>query len=330
MDVLATSYLLLFFIIATGLLLIGHFVEKIILSRRHGWVKLLVLVPQGLINPFAEHKPHEINQSAELYRRLSEFNIPFSLETAVHSMGEEIHFYISVPVIHLRKTVRLIESLWPTGFVTPAEDYELWLAATPEASNHTGVGYLAQSRPYCIPLKRAHKGHFEPFLGVLKHLSGLAAVGEAAAIQWTVRKADPRLTLDIGNHLQKFHRGEYHPSRHVHEKFILTPETIKSLETKVRSPLFAVNCRIITAASAGDATEILKRLASHFEAGSTTGDQENSFKLIAPKHPEKVIEDFFARHFEPSQEMILTAEELATYFHLPSATTAVPKIKRKK
>ncbi len=329
MDVLATSYLLLFFIIATGLLLIGRLVEKIILSRRHGWVKLLVLVPQGLINPFAEHKPHEIKQSAELYRRLNELNIPFSLETAVHGMGEEIHFYIAVPVLHLRKTARLIESLWPTGFVTPIEDYELWLTG-PATTPHLGVGYLAQSRPYCIPLKTALKGHFEPFLGVLKHLSSLAAIGESATIQWTVRKADTRLITDIGNHLAKFQRGEYHPSRHVHENFILTPQTIKALEAKVRSPLFAVNCRIITAASAGNATELLNRLVSHFEAGSATSEQENTFKLITPKHAEKVIDDFFAQRFEPSQEMILTADELATYFHLPGATTAIPKIKRKK
>ena len=88
--------------------------------------------------------------------------------------------------------LRLIETLWPTGYVTPAEDYELWLDSTPENDGHIAAGYLTQVKPYCIPFKSAEKAHFEPFLGVLRHLSNLAAIGEGAAIQWTVRTADPR------------------------------------------------------------------------------------------------------------------------------------------
>ncbi len=328
MNVLATSYLFLFFIIAIGLFLIGRLVEKMLMRQRQGWVRLLVIVPQGLINPFANHKPHEINQSAELYRRLSELNIPFTLEASVHIVGEEILFYISVPTLYSKDTSRLIETLWPSGYVARADEHELWLGNATESDGHVAGGYLAQARPYCIPLKHAQKGHFEPFLGVLRHLSSLAAVGEGAAIQWVVRRADPRLVEDIGSHLQKFERGEYHPSRHVHEQFILTPETVKLLEAKVKSPLFAVNCRIVTAAATGNASELLDHLASHFEAGSTTSDQHNNFKLIKPKQTDRLIEAFLNRRFEPTQEMILSADELATYFHLPGSSTAVPKIHR--
>lgn len=328
MEVLALSHLLLFFIMAFGLLIIGRLIEKLVMQKRHGWVRLLVIVPQGLINPFANHRPHEIDLSADLYKRLNELNIPFALETAVHNVGEEIHFYISVPTLYSKTTAQLIESLWSNGYVRTAEDYELWLGNSPKNHGHVSAGYLSQAKPYCVPLKSSHRGHFEPFLGILRHMSNLAAVGEGATIQWVVRKADPHLAIDIGNHLQKFRRGEYHPSRHVHEHFILTPKTIKLLEEKVSSPLFAVNCRIITAATTDTAENLLSHLASHFEAGSTTGDQHNNFKLVKPKQIDRLLDAFLSRRFEPSQEMILTADELATYFHLPGSTTSVPKIKR--
>lgn len=328
MELIAFSYLLLFFILAFGILAIGRIVERMVEETRHGWVRLLVIIPQGLINPLAAHHPHEIFQSAELYKRLGELNVPFTLEVAVHGVGEDIHFYIYTPKMYAKQTSRLINSLWPTSYVTEADEYELWLDGTMESTTHVAAGYLAQAKSYCVPFKSAHKGHFEPFLGVLQHLSGLATVGEGAAIQWVIRKADPRLIGDIADHLAKFQKGEYHPSRHVHENFLLTKESIKLLEEKVSSPLFAVNCRIVTAAIAGNAMPILKDLASHFSAGSATGSQHNEFKLEIPKQPEKLVDAFLTRRFEPAQEMIMSANELATYFHFPGPTTAAPKIKR--
>ncbi|KKU74815.1 MAG: hypothetical protein UY00_C0056G0001, partial [Candidatus Wolfebacteria bacterium GW2011_GWA1_47_6] len=39
----------------------------------------------------------EINLSAQLYSILLGLKTPFALESAVHNIGEEIHFYIGVP-----------------------------------------------------------------------------------------------------------------------------------------------------------------------------------------------------------------------------------------
>jgi hypothetical protein len=328
MDLLAITYLLLFFTLAWSLIYIGYIFEQRMMARRQGWERLLVIVPQGLINPFTEHRFSEINQSTELYKRLGELHIPFTLETAVHSVGEEIHFYILVPRFAMKKTVKLIESLWPTGYVAHADEYDLWLAETPAEGGHIAGAYLTQAKPFCIPLKTAFKGHFEPFLGVLRRLSGLAAVGEGAAIQWIVRPADPRLINDIADHLQKFRGGEYHPSRHVHERFILTPETIKLLEAKARSPLFAVNCRVVAAGARGNGKAILKELVGHMEEATIAGDQHNAFTMVSPKNANTFLDSYFNRRFESAHEMILTADELATYFHFPGPHTATPKIKR--
>lgn len=328
MELLSTTYLLLFFTLAWVLIYVGYLFEQKMTAGRRGWGRLAVIIPKGAIQPSAQEHHSEVNQSAELYKRLGELHIPFTLETAVHSVGEEIHFYILVPRFALRKTAKLIESLWPTGSVAHADEYDLWLAETPAEGGHIAGAYLTQAKPFCIPLKTAFKGHFEPFLGLLRRLSGLAAVGEGAAIQWVIKSADPRLINDIADHLQKFRGGEYHPSRHVHEKFMLTPETIKLLEAKAQSPLFAVNCRVVAARSGGNGRAILKDLVGHMEEVTTVSDQHNAFVMATPKSADKFLDAFFNRRFEPAHEMILTADELATYFHFPGSMTATPKIKR--
>jgi hypothetical protein len=328
MELLALSYLLIFFIAAAALLLLGRIIEKRMMRERRRWVRLLVIIPQGIAMPLTEHRPHEIALSVDLYKRLHEHGIDFTLETAVHAIGEEIHFYICTRAASTPLTTRLIESLWHASYVTPVDEYDLWSAGMTNENGRWAIGHLTQDRPYCIPLKTSQKGKFEPFSGILRHLSELETVGEAAAIQWVVRPADPRLMHDAAKHLERFGRGEYHPSRHVHEEFILTPATIKTLEEKIRSPLFVVNARLVAATTTGNAHRILRDLASHFVAGSMTSTNHNSFKLVEAKHPEKALEAFFARRFEPAQEMVLTAEEIATYFHLPGASTALPKSKR--
>jgi hypothetical protein len=328
MELLAMSYLLIFFIAAACLLLLGRMIEQKMTSERRRWVRLLVIIPQGIAMPLAEHRPHEIALSTDLYKRLHEQSIDFTLETAVHAVGEEIHFYLCVRAIHVEVATRLIESLWHTSHIAAVDEYDLWSTGMTEKGGRWAAGYLSQARPYCIPLKTAKKGHFEPFSGILGHLSELETVGEAAAIQWVVRPADSRLMHDAARHLEQFNKGEYHPSRHVHEEFLLTPETIKVLEEKINSPLFIVNCRIVAATATGNAHRVLHDLASHFEAGSTTSNNHNNFKLIEPKNPEKILAGFFSRQFEPAQEMVLTAEELATYFHFPGSSTALPKIRQ--
>lgn len=328
MDILAVSYFLLFWIVAFGLLVVAREVEKNIAAERTTWVRLLVLVPQGISHPFTEHRPHEIENSTELYKRLHELHIPFTLEVAVHTVGEEIHFYISTPRLHARRVRALIQTLWHTSSVVQADEYELWLDVPTEKDAHVAIGYLGQARSYLVPLQTARRGHFEPLTGVLRHLANLSAVGEAGALQWVVREADAGLMNDIRTHLERLRRGEYHPSRHIHEHFILTPESLGLLEEKVRSPLFAVNCRLVTASADGNATELLEKLANHIEASSVTDNQHNHFKLIRPKNNSKALAEFFARRFEPAQTMILTAQELATYIHLPGPRTPSPKIRR--
>ncbi len=315
-------------IIGVVVLVIQHLSKKYLHNNRDNWARLLLIVPESLINPFAAHRPHEIALSSELYKRLGELNIPFTLEAVVHTLGEEIYFYIIVRNRDKRRVHSLVESLWPTAYLNDAQEYDLWLDDKAEKGNVVG-GYLTLVRPYSIPLKTADRGHFEPFLGLLRGLSTLAAVGEGAAVQVIVRPADSHALASVGEYLQKLENGTYHPSKHMHEEFIITPETIKRVREKVGSPLLRVNFRIITSTTTGDAEKIFKHLTKHIEESShDRAQQHNVFAAKIPKDQLSLTRDFLEYSFNDAQEMIMSTDELATYFHLPGPTTAAPKIKR--
>lgn len=322
MTALIVSYIFLFVVAAAILFVAGNAVHARLDARLKGMVHLLVSVPQTPHSLSSRHA-HEVAVTADLYARLHELRIPFVLEAAVHGVGEEIHFYLSVAKIHHSHAVRLIETLIPGAYVTHSEEYQLWL----ENGNVAG-GYLRQTFPSCIPLKTGQKGLFEPFLMMLRALSNLAVVGEGAAVQWVVQPAGPAALADVRDHLQKFERGEYHPSRHLHEAFALTPQSIKLIEQKARSPLFAVNCRLVATELAGNAKGLLKNLLSHLETDPQTHPIHNHLAFTAPKDMQDFFKLFLNRRFAPNQTMILTADELATFFHLPGPATAIPKLRR--
>ena len=54
------------------------------------------------------------------------------------------------------------------------------VAARPRGDGALSVGHFEQARPYSVPIALARRGHFEPFTGVLRLLSGLAPLGEGA------------------------------------------------------------------------------------------------------------------------------------------------------
>jgi len=84
----------------------------------------------------------------------------------------------------------------------------------------------------------------------------------------------------------------------------------------------------MTTGASGKAGLALAKMAEHFETISTTDEQHNHFKFITPKRHDEVLQSFINYDFEPIEEMILTAEELATYFHFPGPIITTPKVRK--
>lgn len=295
-------------------------------ARRHSaWRRLLFVVPANMVDPFAKHSEGDHVTSTELYKRLHERGIEFGVEAVVRELGEEIYFYLIVRERDKKTVHALVESLWPTGYLSSDENEDFWSGNHDKKEPILG-GYFTLERPYAIPLATKVSDE-EPFLAFLKKLSGLATVGEGAVLQAMVKEADKHLVEAIGTYLEKLEQGVYTPSKHIHPEFVLTPESTKIIREKITSPLFTVNLRLVAYTAAGDATNLIKRVGDAFTP-ETKHPHYNHLKLVIPKRQTELIQSLFHYSFDPAQEIVVSANELATYFHLPSPRTRVAKIKR--
>src|SRR5690606_20298233 len=105
-------------------------------------------------------------------------------------------------------------------------------------------------------------------------------------------------------------------------------EAIKALQSKVSKTLYEANIRIITASESNDkAEDTLLSIAGSLT--QFTAPLRNSLKIIKPKYRQKkkLIKDYVFREFNPKRSILLNTEELASFFHLPTSSTDVPRIK---
>src|SRR3989338_5736900 len=109
---------------------------------------LLVKLPQKLEKETKEEPLKEINLTGQLLSGLSSLKIPFSLETAVHNIGEEIHFYLCVPVNSMEFAKKLVQGFWNDASVQEVDDYNIFH----QGGISQGV-YLKQKESYILPLR---------------------------------------------------------------------------------------------------------------------------------------------------------------------------------
>jgi hypothetical protein len=328
MDVAFSYFVFSAVVVVITTIIVQKLVRRLIYQETERWGRLLFVIPEEFTNPFGKEQPHEMDVSAELYRRLHELAIPFGIEIVVHSLGEEIYFYILARHKDVYRVHKLVESLWPNSYLNQSEEYDLWLGHSADI-NHVKAGYFELKRLYSIPLRTALEGSFEPFGHILRQLSALAPIGEGVALQMLIKPADEKTNLAIGEYINKLEAGQYHQSKHVHEEFLITPDTIKKVKQKVSSPLFAVNARLIATASSGQAERVFKQIGKQIESDSldSTG-QHNQLVLRTAKQLPELINAFLHFEFNESQQITLNAEEIATYCHLPGSHISAAKLKR--
>ncbi len=113
---------------------------------------------------------------------------------------------------------------------------------------------------------------------------------------------------------------------------IVDDEAVKALQAKITKPLFEVNVRLIASAgSPFQANDILDGIAAGFsQFGAPT---RNEFKIVKPRNPKSIITQFIYRTFDGGgigsngQKMILSSEEIASFYHLPISSTEAPRVK---
>lgn len=303
----------------------------------------LLSVKLGKPTKDAKDIKDQIAVSEQLFGALAAFKKPFSLEVAIPHVGEEIVFYVALPLSALESATRQIQSLWGEAQVEVAHDYNIF--------NPHGAAqgfFLAEKNNFAVPLRTYHELGSDTFESILGGFSKLKEIGEGAALQFIVKPApdsarkgilqkikllksgkSPKMVFggegssfsfaDLGRALSPQAKKEGIEPHEVDE------ELVASLQKKVAKPLFSVNARLVVSALTAPETDmILEGISAGF--AQLSAPQRNELKFVKPRNANKFLYQFSFRDFDATQAIILNSEELASMYHLPISSTAVPNV----
>ncbi len=332
-------------ILGGGLYLLFRALNRNAVAASFGSKLFLVKIPRDTSKQGEVNLETEIGKFEQFLSGLGSLQKPVAFEIAVPHVGEEIHFYISVPKELSEVVPKQVQGIWNGASVEPAsDDYTIF---NPQGS-HAGA-YLLEKESYVIPLRTYREIGSDSFAPILGGFAKVNEIGEGAAIQIMVRPAPEDAKKRIHGALDALKRGESHEKAfgggysvsisdvaHVFnpetkeekekEQRIVDENAVKAVETKLAKPLFSVNVRLLASASSPfQANELLDGLISGFHQFGSS--ERNDFKIIKQKNPAKLLYQFIFRKFEPAQTMVLTAEEVASLYHFPIASTDAPRVK---
>lgn len=287
----------------------------------------------------------EIAVSEQFFASLLALNVPIVFEVAVPYVGEEIHFYASVPEKFADPFVRQVHALFPDAEVEPAEDYNIF-----SVSGTVVGGTVKQKEKFVLPLRTYDELNADTFSPILGGLAKVKKLGEGAALQVIFRPAASEHRKRIRSVLKVLRKGgtlksvlgaplhissadikeafhSSHESEEEHRKTqIIDEEAIKIIEKKLQKPLFEVNMRVLTSASLGvDAESLFDGITAGFS--QLGAPNRNELRAVKQKNLQKLVEQFSFRLFDKDEMMVLTSEELASVYHFPTPFTEIPRIK---
>ena len=207
--------------------------------------------------------------------------------------------------------------------------------------------YLSLRDSYILPLRTYAEAGVDTFSQVLSNLSKLAEVGEGACVQIAVGPAGSESKKKILSAIESLKKGEklasilktsFLPSGKDLLKMaakrkgdkgdsskIVDDEAVKALISKVSKPLLCANIRVLASAVDEDRAEGILDSLSGAYAG-TTAPLRNELKVVKATRLKKLLYQYSFRQFDLSSAITLNSEELVSLFHLPTASSAVPRV----
>ncbi len=286
----------------------------------------------------------QINLSEQLFVALSSIGRPFVFEASVLNTGEEIRFYLAVPRTSLEFARKTVQGFFLDAQVEETSDYTIF-----ETGSQVAAGYLSLDKHFVLPVASYRESEADIFSPILSTLSKLAENDEGASIQVVVSPTGDTAKKEIAHILEKLREGKSlkeltdtglslkkigeEIGKAVFDKKyekdegpkLADEEMVKAVQLKIAKTLFAVNVRIVTAASTkGRAEDILMSVSSSFS--KLASPVRNSFKVVKPKKINQLVFRYVFRETDDRRAMILNAEELAGIFHLPTETSDVPNV----
>ena len=285
----------------------------------------------------------ELAISEQLFNSLLTLGSPFVFEASVHHVGQEIHFYISVPATRAEFAARQIQGLFLKSQIQEVKDYNIF-----SSSGEVAGAYLSLRDSYILPLRTYTEVGVDTFSQVLSNLSKLSEVGEGASVQIIAQPVSKNTKKKVLSAIESLKKGEklsgilkrsFLPTgsdllkvfeggsekKDEPKQIIVDDEAVKALSAKISKPLFMVNVRIVAAGQDKErAEDILLSIAGAYSG--TTAPLRNEIKIERPRRLKKLLYQYSFREIDMSKSMILSSEELVSLFHLPTATSSVTRV----
>ncbi len=291
----------------------------------------------------------ELAHFEQLLNGLTAIKRPIVFEVAVPHIGEEIHFYIGVPKLSAEVAMKQVQGLWNGASVElVSDDFNIF-----NANGATAAAYVAQKEHYALPVRTYAELGVDSFESIIGAFSKINEIGEGASLQLVVRAASGGYKKEIYHYIEQLKKGEslkkvlgknivsaggvfdmadvFSPKtkeERAEEKSnrVVDDEAVKALQLKVAKPLFEVNLRLIASAgSPFQANDILDGLTAGFSQFGSP--MRNDFKIVKPRNPKNIVNDFIYRMFDDGEKMLLSSEEIASIYHLPISSTETPRVK---
>jgi Helicase HerA, central domain/TraM recognition site of TraD and TraG len=286
----------------------------------------------------------ELAHFEQLLGSLAAIKKPIVFEVAVPHIGEEIHFYLGVPKLSAEVATKQIQGLWNGASVElMQDDFNIF-----NVNGATAAAYITEKENYALPIRTYAELGTDSFESIVGAFAKINEVGEGAALQLVVRPAFKDSKKVIQRYIEFLKKGEslekvlgkgfpvsvsdvahvFNPKtkEEKEEDNVVDDEAIKALQMKAAKPLFDVNVRLVASAgSPFQADDILDGLTAGFSQFNSS--MRNDFRVVKPKNPKKIVNDFIYRTFDESQKMTLSVEEIASIYHLPISSTETPHVK---
>lgn len=270
----------------------------------------------------------------------------FSLEIVAYQGS--IGFYVVVPSYMREFLERQIQAQYATAQVSEIETLELIHPKSVVAGT-----ILKQRKSFVFPHMTYEDMDSDPLNGLTNTMSRLAP-DESVAVQYVVRSAHPAwhdaaqnqiANIQKGNGLQaKQKSGAASIANEVFRTFFpkkngssspysdyvpnaAEQQIVERIAGKNAKAGFETNIRIVAVSSdTNRAQMLLKNMVNSFSQFTSYDAAGNGFQRGDYFKPDKVILDFIHRRFDKNRQCILSAEELASMWHLPLPWTETPNI----
>lgn len=290
----------------------------------------------------------EIGKFEQMLSNLVSLKQATAFEVAVPNLGEEIHFYVSVPRALANVAIKQIQGIWNGASVTlETDDYNIF---NPQGA--VAGAYLLQKENFALPIRTYAEMESDTLASILGGFAKVNQLGEGAAVQIMVSPAAQDAKKRIRGYIESLKKGQpaeeifgkgfslklgeiagaFNPEKKEEEekerreRAVVDEAAVKSLEAKLSKPLFRVNVRLLASAPTPlQAEDILEGLTAGFEQFASPS--RNGFRMVKVKNPKKLVYQFVFRIFDPDKAMILNGEEVASFYHFPIPATDTPRVK---